>query len=437
MSLFARSIWIRLTLVMLLIALGLGSILYNQYLISQILNQERLSVELWAKAIEFNALPVHEQTSTKLLSAARMLQTYPEVPDSIVRMITSAEAAKNSQDFVTEEIIILDSARHNIPAVVVDEQGFVTAKKAIGPYEDTDALIKKYGELNEPIELVIGDREQQFKLFVYYGESPTVQLLRFYPFIQFGLLAILIGIGFTTYRSITRSEQSNLWVGMAKEAAHQLGTPISSLFGWIQLLKDEYRFDQTASNIASEIEKDIDRLRGVAERFGKIGSEPELKKMPIAPILEQVVVYMERRLPKLSRGIEVKTDLNADGEVLLNPELFQWAIENLVKNAMDAIKDKSGVCFVSVTSSMAEESILIDIEDSGSGIEPRDLKNIFRPGYSTKKRGWGLGLSLTKRIVEDYHKGDVFVLRSEAGKGTTMRVIMRLVKPELVQKTSG
>jgi signal transduction histidine kinase len=213
---------------------------------------------------------------------------------------------------------------------------------------------------------------------------------------------------------------------MAKEAAHQLGTPISSLYGWLQLMKDEYEDDETATNITNEIERDVQRLAGVAERFGKIGSEPELKVMDIQPILEHVMVYMERRLPRLGKSVEVQRGLKAKGFVMINPDLFQWAIENLVKNAIDSLPSTQKKSFIKVSSTIEGNEILIDIEDSGSGIDIKHVRNVFRPGFSTKKRGWGLGLSLTRRIIEDYHKGSVYVLRSELNKGTTMRVTLGL-----------
>jgi signal transduction histidine kinase len=291
---------------------------------------------------------------------------------------------------------------------------------------EREKLIREYRSLNPPVRIIFGDEKKQFEQLVYYGESPTVQMLRYFPFIQILLLALLLGIGYTSYRSITRSEQSNLWVGMAKEAAHQLGTPISSLYGWLQLMKDEYRHDETAINITNEIEKDVQRLAGVAERFGKIGSEPELKLMNIEPILDQVMVYMERRLPRLGKAVKVEKNLKAKGFVMINPDLFQWAIENLVKNAMDSLPSSQKNSFIRVSSSIDGEEILIDIEDSGAGIDIKHVRNVFRPGFSTKKRGWGLGLSLTKRIIEDYHKGSVYVLRSELNEGTTMRVTLGL-----------
>jgi len=430
MKLFVPSNRIKIVLVVLLVVLGAGSVVYNQYLVTKILEQERSSVELWAKGIEFNSLPVNEQAGTKLLMAAQMLQKYPEVPDSVINLIYEAESIKSSIDFVTEEIII-DTSRFKIPTIVVDPEGTILYQKNVdstrlSTAKERERLVREFQGLSPGIKVVIGDEKKQIEQFVYYGESPTVQLLRYFPFIQILLLALLLGIGYTSYRSITRSEQSNLWVGMAKEAAHQLGTPISSLYGWLQLMKDEYEDDETATNITNEIERDVQRLAGVAERFGKIGSEPELKVMDIQPILEHVMVYMERRLPRLGKSVEVQRGLKAKGFVMINPDLFQWAIENLVKNAIDSLPSTQKKSFIKVSSTIEGNEILIDIEDSGSGIDIKHVRNVFRPGFSTKKRGWGLGLSLTRRIIEDYHKGSVYVLRSELNKGTTMRVTLGL-----------
>jgi len=433
MKLFVPANKIKLILVFLLITLGIGSVIYNQYLVTKIIEQERASVELWTEGVEFTSKPVSEQPGAMLLEAISILRQIQDVPDSVIALLEEAESAGSSTDFVREEIILQD--RFKIPTLVLDESDFIIAYRNIDTTRIEDEklreeLIREFKSLNEPFKFSIGDEFRQLDQFVYYGESPTVQMLRYFPYIQILLLGLLLGIGYTTYRSITRSEQSNLWVGMAKEAAHQLGTPISSLYGWLQLLKDEYRYEESAVNIANEIEKDVQRLRGVAERFGKIGSEPELRKMDIEPILDQVAAYMERRLPRLSKSIEVRKDLKAKALVKINPELFQWAIENLVKNAMDSLKEKENGGYISISSKVQEGEVIIDIEDSGRGIEIQNVKNIFKPGFSTKKRGWGLGLSLTKRIIEEYHKGSIFVLRSELDEGTTMRVTMTIKDPD-------
>ncbi|HCD51470.1 MAG TPA: sensor histidine kinase [Balneolaceae bacterium] len=445
MNLFAQSGWIKAFLVIFLILLGIGSLVYNRYLVGKVLEKERVSVELWAKALEFNALPVHQEASTMLLEAVNELGKNPTVNDSLIQTLLDVENLRSSYNFVSDELILNDGANVQVPAVLVDANDNPLEYRSIDPdnpdkviidysfknvpeneidtKEKRTALIKEFKETNPPIQILIGDKTNRISQYVYYGESPTVKLLRYFPYIQIVILSLLLGIGYTTYRSITRVEQSNLWVGMAKEAAHQLGTPISSLFGWIHLFKDEYEHDNEAMKIIDEIENDVQRLSGVAERFGKIGSEAELKATAIEPILNEAVNYMERRLPKIGKPVVVKKEINADAMVNINQELFQWAVENLVKNAMDAMRnsDKPEM-FIAVKASVHGNDVLIDIQDSGSGIDPRNVNTVFKPGFSTKKRGWGLGLSLTKRIIEDYHKGNLFVYETELNVGTTMRI---------------
>lgn len=448
MDLFARTSGIRLTLVVLLLLLGIGSLVYNNYLVKKLLNQERISIELWAKAIEFNAMPVHQQASSRLLMLANTLQELENVPDSLVQEVLEIENLRSSTDFVTNEIILNESRDFEIPAVLVDsndnplksinntidengevkvtvEYGFKNIPESkIDTPEKRAEMVKKLKRENPGIPIVIGEGDAQIRQYVYYGESATVRLLRYFPYIQMAILALLLGVGFTTYQSLARAEQSNLWVGMAKEAAHQLGTPISSLLGWVHLFKEEYANDAEAIKLISEIEKDVERLGGVAERFGKIGSKPELSEMSIEPVLEGVITYLERRLPQLKKVVEVQKNLEAKTLVNINPELFQWAVENLVKNAMDALKSTKNKPIISITSAERDNQVIIDVKDTGIGLDPKHAKDIFRPGYSTKKRGWGLGLSLTKRIVEEYHQGKVFVHHSELGVGTTMRIVL-------------
>lgn len=381
-------------------------------------------MELWAKAFEFNYDPVHLEVSTTLNQVADWLGMYPDVPDSLSRMIEEAEAAKVTQDFVTQEIITPPDL-FNIPVIVMDESGFVVHYRFLEDEEtDMEAMAESFAEYHEPITITFGEDNQMQNQYVYYGESPTVQYLRFFPYVQFGILAMLLGIGYITYKSITRSEQSNLWVGMTKEAAHQLGTPLSSIYGWLQLLKDKNPEDDETLSIAYEIENDVTRLKGIAERFNKIGSQPELKEVHPEPIIDEVISYMKRRLPQLGKSIEVRKSIQTDVKAHLNPELFQWAVENLIKNAMDAIKETVAGAYVAISVKKDGDQMIIDVEDSGTGIDRKYQKEIFKPGYSTKKRGWGLGLSLTKRIIEEYHKGKVFVYTSELNKGTVIRMTL-------------
>jgi signal transduction histidine kinase len=412
-----------MVLIGLLILIGIGSFAYNQYLINQMLQQERYSVELWAKAVEHTSNPVQEEISRKLLAAAEQLRNNYAVPDSITRLIEEAEADRTSQNFVTSEILLKED-RPRIPAIIVDERGDIIFGRDIEGELDS-SLIKRFADMHDPIEIRLGNDRYYQMQYVYYGESPTIRLLRYFPYIQLSLLALLLGIAYVSYRTITRSEQSNLWVGMTKEAAHQLGTPLSSLYGWIELLREEKKEDAFTQKICRELENDITRLRGVSDRFNKVGSEPELVSERIAPILHQVIDYMEGRLPQLGKNVQVERDIDPQVIAKVNPELFQWAVENLIKNAMDALISNQGNAFVSVRAHRIENELMIDVEDSGQGIEKKYHTEVFKPGYSKKKRGWGLGLSLTRRIVEDYHKGKVFVLRSELKKGTTIRIVLK------------
>lgn len=416
---------IKIILVTLLMLLAGASFIYNQFLLNRIMEQERASIKLWTRAFEFNNLPIHQQKSLTLFSVANQLQGYSQVPDSLSRMVLDAEAAESQSDFVFSEII--QPNLFQIPVMLVDESGFIVHYRNLEE-EDLDMnieqFIEKYRAYSEPIPLIFGEEPNVQRQFAYFGESPTLQYLRYFPYIQFGILALLLGIGYTTYRSITRSEQSNLWVGMTKEAAHQLGTPLSSMYGWLQLLKEKNQTDEETLSIVYEVENDVTRLKGIAERFNKIGSKPELKKVSVEPIIDDVIAYMEKRLPQFGKHIEVKKSIETNAKLNLNPQLFQWAIENLIKNSMDAMREIKEGAYVSIRVTRDMDQVRIDIEDSGSGIDKKVLHEIFKPGYSTKKRGWGLGLSLTRRIIEEYHDGKVFVLNSEMGRGTTIRVLL-------------
>ena len=410
-------------MVTLLVLLASASFVYNQFLLNRIMEQERASIELWVKAFEYNYLPIHQQKSRDLNFVAQQLSRYDSVPDSLSRMIIEVESAESTMDFIFREIIQPDL--FDIPVIVVDESDFIVTYRNLDEDNiDRATFVEKYSAINKPIPITFGEEPRIQQQFVYYGESPTIQYLRYFPYVQFGILALLIGVGYTTYRSITKSEQSNLWVGMEKEAAHQLGTPLSSMYGWLQLLKDKNQEDDEALSIVYEVENDVTRLKGIAERFNKIGSKPELRKHSLEPIIDDVIAYMEKRLPQFGKHIEVRKSIQTKARVELNPELFQWAIENLIKNAMDAMRDTKKNAFVAISVSQDANQIRIDIEDSGSGIDRKSLNEIFKPGFSTKKRGWGLGLSLTKRIIENYHNGKIFVLSSEVNKGTIIRVCL-------------
>lgn len=449
MKLFDRTGPTKWILVLLLVFLGLGSVVYNQYLINRILEQERASVQLWAKALEFNALPIHQESSRLLLNVIDQLESQKAIPDSLIQMLEEVEGLRSTQNFVTDELILDNRGSFKLPAVLVDdndrpleyllldEKGEPVVEYSFRNVRSTKveteekrlAYVQKLKNMNPPIPITVGDGEEALRQYVYYGESTVVQILRYVPVIQIVVIMLLFFIGYTSLVSITRMEQSNLWVGMAKEAAHQLGTPISSLLGWIHLFRDDLPEQSEQHSLLNEIEKDVYRLKGVAERFGKIGSKPELKPHEIAPVLDEAIKYMERRLPKIAGEVNIKTDLQATGLVKLNPELLQWAVENLMKNAMDALQmtQDSSNKGITISSYTASNGMVLEIADTGIGMDAATKKNIFRPGYSTKKRGWGLGLNLTKRIVEEYHGGELTVTKSELGVGTTMQIRLKLV----------
>jgi len=257
--------------------------------------------------------------------------------------------------------------------------------------------------------------------YYHYGVSSIVRQLRWLPYIEIGVAVIFILIGYIGFSQIKKSEQRHIWVGMAKETAHQLGTPLSSIHGWIELLKDN---PKELDKALIEMNIDANRLSKIALRFSQIGSFPALKKQNIVEILKNTVVYIRKRLPRIDKKILIKEDYQVEPLIELNGELFEWVIENLIKNAIDSIEDRSGTIELKL---FAEDNdyISIDVSDTGKGINSRDKKHVFKPGYSTKTRGWGLGLSLAKRIIEEYHGGKLFLKDTRIGKGSVFRILLK------------
>jgi len=263
------------------------------------------------------------------------------------------------------------------------------------------------------------------KQYLYYGDSNLITRLIWLPYIEIGLFGLFIIVAFVGFRSIKRSEEQSIWVGMSKETAHQLGTPLSSLMGWLELIKT-YQLSENARKVLLDMGNDVNRLNKVATRFSQIGSQPDLKKHDIVPILKDIVSYFRRRLPQTGKKIHIIERFQTVTPVYLNRDLFEWVIENLVKNSLDAIEKENGIIEIS-NGALSEKfcDIFIDIKDNGKGISTQNRRLIFRPGYSTKKRGWGLGLNLAKRIIEEYHRGKLIIKDTRAGEGTTMRIILR------------
>lgn len=336
-----------------------------------------------------------------------------------LEMTTNADDEQlNNCDFTLHGEVI--NANTTIPIILVDDAGAVMEGRNFGEQRDTNILflqqelatIKRYG--HKPLEGV------GYARYIYYKESRILTLLKYLPYIQFLLIAAFIAIGYIGFSATRRAEQNRVWVGMAKETAHQLGTPISAMMAWIEHLRSFKPDDADTMMVVDELNKDVDRLRLVAERFSKIGSTPELERVNIYEQLEKCRNYMQKRAP---RKVTFDFPEEADYQpiyVSINAPLFDWVIENLLRNALDALDGKGEI--LANVYRIDDEMVAIDISDTGKGIPANKFKTVFEPGYTTKKRGWGLGLSLAKRIIESYHNGKIFVKKSTANEGTTFTI---------------
>lgn len=331
-------------------------------------------------------------------------------------MMTNPSASDADVTFASK--VVTDNK--SIPLILTDEAGAIVDYANLDSariYSDPKYLerrLEDFKQLHSPLVIDF----QYGKNFVYYGNSELLNQLRYYPFFLVAIVFLFLLIVFIAYYNAQRSIQNQVWAGMAKETAHQMGTPLSSIVGWMEILKDN---DENKESI-EEMEKDVNRLQLVADRFSKIGAIPQLEEENLIPRLKNMVAYMSRRAPQ---KVTISFDYEAESDevgVLLNGPLFDWVIENLMRNALDAMEGKGSI---QVHLKNEPRIITIDLTDTGKGISKKNFKKIFTPGFSTKKRGWGLGLSLAKRIIEKYHNGSIFVKHSEAGKGTTFRIILR------------
>ena len=321
-------------------------------------------------------------------------------------------------DPTLESNIIIDNDQ--VPVMIVNQDGSVREGRNFGNL-DSVQLVRELARMRrEGAPVIHGDLYS-----VYFQNSNLLRQLRWFPLVQFLLIAAFIAIGYLAFSSARRSEQNRVWVGMAKETAHQLGTPTSGIVGWIEHLKMTRAEDEEIQEIAHELERDVNRLQLVAERFSKIGAKPELQRTDIYAAVEKIRHYMAPRAP---RKVQFEYPDPAAGPLYvdINPGLFDWVAENLLRNALDAT-GRAGTLSAEIYAD--DHFVYVDFSDTGKGIPPNKLKTVFQPGYSTKKRGWGLGLSLAKRIVEEYHSGKIFVKKSEVGRGTTFTI--QLPKPSL------
>ncbi len=382
MSLFKNTVFTKRIVILILVAI-VSLILWNTYIFFQRFKQEeRAKMEIFAAAQE-------ELASNTDLNASVNLETK-----------------------IFENITNIPSMRVQTDGRIIEWHNLNTSKTADPTYLENQLKIMK--AQNEPIKIqYLGVTE-----YIYYRDSDLLDKLTYYPIALILILLLFLTVIYMLFSSHKIAEQNKLWTGMAKETAHQIGTPLSSLMGWVEILKTE-NIDQ---DHVSEISKDIDRLHMIANRFSKIGSVPELKKQNIVSVSQLVFDYLKDRSSK-QVSFQFKTTENHLFSNI-NQELFGWVIENVVKNAIDAMKGKGEV---SLEISTHEKWIQISIIDTGKGIEKSKLKDIFRPGFTTKKRGWGLGLSLSKRILEEYHNGKIFVKHSEINQGTQMNILLEKI----------
>ena len=370
---------LKIALIIAAIAIAAASLVVSHYLVRDLENEERARMEIWAEA-----------------------------------MHTLNTADENADLNLVLKVL---EQNHNIPVIVTDVNGEVQISRnidlsSITKGSDSIVILKKTAANMEAQKRVIKVQigENDF-LKVCYDDSLLLTRLEYYPYIQLAVVMLFIIIAIFALLTSKRAEQNKVWVGLSKETAHQLGTPISSLMAWTEILRENYPDDE----LIPEMDKDVKRLQLIADRFSKIGSAPEIQNVELGELLEHVVEYMNRRT---SQKVEI-TYSTPEIKVQVNPQLFEWVFENLCKNAVDAMEGKGSI---HISAHADEHLTIIDVADTGKGITSPNLQDVFNPGYTTKKRGWGLGLSLAKRIVEEYHNGKIYVLNSEKGKGTTFRI---------------
>lgn len=372
---------VKIWLVVAAVLIAVASLLVSHLLVRDLQKEERAKMELWAQAMH-------------------KLQEADETTD--LSLVINVIEGNN-----TIPVIVLDAAGHVNDYRNVDIEG-----------DDAEERIAQYGQkmrkAGDYIKIEYGD-STDYQL-VCYDESTMLKRLTQWPYVQLGIVMIFVVVAIFALLSSKRAEQNKVWVGLSKETAHQLGTPISSLMAWVEILKENYPDDE----LIPELDKDVKRLQLIAERFSKIGSLPEPVDASMNEVLEHVIDYMDRRT---SQKVQIIRHFpNHDVRVKMNASLFEWVIENLCKNAVDAME---GAGRIDLWLFEEDERVAVEVIDTGKGIKKKDVKNVFTPGFTTKKRGWGLGLSLARRIVEEYHKGRIFVKESELGKGTTFRIELR------------
>jgi signal transduction histidine kinase len=387
------------------LAIIIISAVYTNYLVGELRKQEEVSVDLYREA-------------TELIGTDEGFNDMPE--GGIKDFVLNKSTLKN----INMPLILTDD-RFSI----IDARGFseIDSNGIVMPRDSAFLYSRLYGFIGDSQRppMYVRGTDNYIIQKIYYGDSRNLTLLKYYPIFQFILITLFITFGYLGFNSTRRNEQNRVWVGMAKETAHQLGTPIAAILGWIEHLKLNHEEDEMTQEIVKELENDVSRLTLVADRFSKIGSEPELEPTNMYEAIDRCRIYMEKRAPRKVIFDFPKLTIGANetpqyAGVKLNNHLFDWVVENLIRNALDAMEEGKGT----ITARISEEQnwVTVDISDTGKGISSGDFKAVFQPGFTTKKRGWGLGLSLAKRIIENYHGGKIFVKDSAVGHGTTFSI---------------
>jgi len=373
---------------------------------------------LWAANALVNQLKEEEYKKIKIWAESVALLSKPLEFEGLQEEVTKAFSN------YTEHLVKIVQENTTIPVIVTDDSGGIVDKKNINnvPEQNSDLylkdLIKKFASKHDRLTIAIPlEGNENLYQYVYYDDSTVLKRLRLFPIVLLTVVFIFIIISFLALTSAQRAEQNRVWVGLSKETAHQLGTPISSLMAWVEYFKTK----EIDPKLLNEMDKDVQRLKTIAERFSKIGSNAEPESMDLAIAIENAVEYMEKRI---SSKVTISTILPEEPIIILmNESLFGWTLENLIKNGVDAM---DGQGEIKIHAFGERNKAIMDISDTGKGIPKSRFNTIFHPGYTTKKRGWGLGLSLVKRIIESYRKGKIYVYKSEIGKGTTFRVELKI-----------
>src|SRR3990172_3294891 len=361
----------------------------------------------------------------------RVLTTYAR----LWQLVASGAEGGEEVSILFEEVI----QKSNFPIVITDPQGNPIAWREVRQVPEGDTtqagreklleIIRKMDKFKEPISIYYEEAGQRRILnLLHYGDPHWFSRLHYIPLIEIGIMSLFVLIGFLGFLNIKRSEQQSIWVGMAKETAHQLGTPISSLLGWLAHLKSQTKSGSGSDsiNLSAEMEKDIKRLEKIAARFSQIGSDPELGSVDLNRLSSEVVEYYRQRLPYAGSGVKIEENYTSGANVPGNSELLSWVLENIVKNSLEAVDPKSGRILISTGLDTRKKCALISVADNGRGIPSKDQNKVFSTGFTTKKRGWGLGLSLAKRIVEQYHHGKIDLAESIPGVRTEIRIQLPL-----------